>query len=328
MPNIVITGASAGVGRALARRFAQEGYDVGLIARDRDRLNRAAAEIEALGRIAVPCPADVADAEAVRLAAEEFESELGPVDVWVNSAMVTLLAPVWNTTPEEFFRVTEVSYLGTVHGTCQALALMRPRDRGLILQVGSALAYRSIPLQSAYCAAKSAVVGFTDSLRSELMHEGSGIQLTVVHLPAVNTPQFDWARNKMGWRSQPVPPIFDPDRVAEQIVRAVRNPAREYWLGIPAAKAILSYELAPWLGDHLLSRKGYRDQLSSEVDDADRADNLFRTVPGAFSAHGRFSDRSTSRPPLLISPGMRRGAALFVTIATLLVAFALGAILF
>jgi len=203
---------------------------------------------------------------------------------------------------------------------------MRCRDRGVIIQIGSALAYRSIPLQSAYCAAKSAVVGFTDSLRSELLHDGSNIQLTVVHLPAVNTPQFDWARNKMGRRPQPVPPIFDPERIAEQVVRAARQPAREYWLGFPAVKAILSYELAPWLGDRLLSRQGYDGQLTDEAEAPGRADNLFDAVPGAFSAHGRFADRSTDRRPLLVSPALRQGAALATVIVTLAAAFVLGAL--
>ena len=328
MSNVVITGASAGVGRVLARGFAQEGYDVGLIARDSGRLDATAAEIEGMSRRALALPADVADAQAITQAAERFEAEIGPIDIWVNCAMVTVLAPVTETTPEEFSRVTEVTYLGTVHGTRTALALMRPRDRGLILQVGSALAYRSIPLQSAYCAAKSAVVGFTDSLRSELIHDGSNVQLTVVHLPAVNTPQFDWARNKMGRRPQPVPPIFDPEKVAEQIVRAARHPAREYWLGFPAAKAILSYELAPWLGDRLLSKQGYDGQLTAEAEDPGRADNLFDAVPGAYSARGRFTDRSTSRLPLLISPAMRQGVALLAVCGALAATFALGAFLF
>jgi short-subunit dehydrogenase len=328
VPNVVITGASAGVGRALARRFAQEGYDVGLIARSAARLQEAAAEVENHARRALVLPADVADARAIEDAAERFEAEVGPIDIWVNCAMATVLAPVAETSAEEFARVTEVTYLGTVHGTRTALGRMRHRDRGLIIQIGSALAYRSIPLQSAYCAAKSAVVGFTDSLRSELLHDGSNIELTVVHLPAVNTPQFDWARNKMERRPQPVPPIFDPDRIAEQVVRAARQPAREYWLGFPAVKAILSYELAPWLGDRLLSRQGYEGQLTEEAEDPTRADNLFDPVPGAFSAHGRFADRSTERRPILVSPALRQGAALATVLVMLAAAFVLGALLF
>ena len=224
---VAITGASAGVGRAAAIEFARHGCDVALIARNRERLDEAAAELRALGVRAIPIVADVADFAALEAAAAQAEHELGPIDVWVNNAMATIFAPVDRITPEEFRRATEVTYLGQVHGTMIALSRMRPRNRGTIVNIGSALAYRAIPLQSAYCGAKYAVRGFTDSLRSELLHDRVNIHLTMVHLPAVNTPQFDWALNKMRHRAQPVPPIFQPEVPARAIVfAALPSPSR------------------------------------------------------------------------------------------------------
>lgn len=297
MTVVVITGASAGVGRAVARRFAGRGVCVGLIARDVERLEAAADEVRERGGEALVLPLDVADADAVEAAAARVEETFGAIDVWINVAMVTVLAPVVEMTAEEYRRVTEVTYLGCVHGTLTALRRMKPRDRGTIVQVGSALAYRSIPLQSAYCAAKHAVVGFTDSLRSELIHDRSGIALTVVQLPAVNTPQFDWARNKLPRRAQPLPPIFQPEVIADAIHYAAFHPRREYWLGIPAVKAILAQKLVPGLGDRILADEAYGGQMTDEPRQEGRPDNLFEPVAGDYGARGRFSDRATMSSP-------------------------------
>ncbi|SMF76122.1 Short-chain dehydrogenase [Tistlia consotensis] len=290
---VVITGASAGVGRATARRFAVEGARIGLIARDPERLEETAEEVRQLGGEALPCPADVADAEAVASAAGAVEERFGPIDVWVNAAMATIFGRFAEITPEEFRRATEVTYLGFVNGTRSALARMQPRDRGTILQVGSALAYRSIPLQSAYCGAKHAIVGFTDSLRSELIHGGSGIELVMVHLPGMNTPQFEWSRNKTGERPQPVPPIYQPSVAAEAIHYAVEHPRRELWLGWATLKTILGQRLAPGLLDRILADKAYDGQLTGVAERA-RPDNLFKPVRGRFGARGRFNDRARS----------------------------------
>jgi short-subunit dehydrogenase len=297
MPRVVvITGASAGVGRALAQRFARDGTSLGLIARNEDRLADAVAEVEAAGGKAIACPADVADHAAVERAAERVEAELGPIDIWINVAMATVFAPFREVAADEFRRATEVTYLGFVHGTMAALKRMQPRDRGVIVQVGSALAYRSIPLQSAYCGAKHAVIGFTDSLRSELIHEGSRVQLTVVHLPAVNTPQFDWGRNKMPKRPQPLPPIYQPEFAAEAIHHAALHPRREMLLGWPTMQAILGHKIAPGYLDRIMARKAYPGQQSDEPATGG-PDNLFSTVDGNFGAHGRFG--AMARAPRL-----------------------------
>ncbi|MGR3757550.1 MAG: SDR family oxidoreductase [Tranquillimonas sp.] len=298
MPVIMISGASAGVGRATVRRFAGPGMRIGLIARSRERLEAAAAEVRERGGEALVLPLDVADAAAVEDAAERLEAAFGPIDAWINVAMVTVLSPVAQMTPEEYRRVTDVTYLGTVHGTLAALKRMKPRDRGTIVQVGSALGYRSIPLQSAYCAAKAAVRGFTDSLRSELMHDGSGVRLTMVQLPAVNTPQFDWARNKMPHRPQPLPPIFQPEPIADAIHHAAHEARREYWLGFSAVKAIMGQKLAPGLGDRILASEAYSGQATDEPAEA-RPDNLFDPVPGDYGAHGRFDGQAASRSPAI-----------------------------
>ena len=286
---VVITGASAGIGRATAREFAARGWDVALLARNRDRLEAAAGEIQRYGVKALPIVADVADAAAVEEAAAQVERELGPIDVWVNNAMATVFAPVVKITPEEFRRATEVTYLGQVHGVMAALKRMRPRNRGTIVNVGSALAYRAIPLQSAYCGAKFAVRGFTDALRSELMHDESAVNLVMVHLPAVNTPQFEWALNRTGRRPQPVPPIFQPEVPARAIFFAATHPhRREVWVGFSTVKAILGNKLVPGLLDRYLARAGYSGQLTAEPAPADAPANLFATVAGGFAAHGRF----------------------------------------
>jgi NAD(P)-dependent dehydrogenase (short-subunit alcohol dehydrogenase family) len=292
---VVITGASAGVGRATVRRFADEGASVALIARGRERLEAAAREVEAAGGRALALPLDVADADAVEKAADEAEEELGPIDVWVNNAMVTVYAPVAQLSPDEFRRVTEVTYLGSVWGTMAALGRMLPRDRGTIVQVGSALAYRGIPLQSAYCGAKHALEGFYDSLRTELMHDGSNVRLTVVQLPALNTPQFSWGRTKMPREPQPVPPIFQPEVAAEAVVWAAQNPRRELYVGWPTVKTIVGNKLVPGLGDRYLARTGYEAQQIEEPVRPDRPDNLFEPVPGDFAAHGPFDDRAKPR---------------------------------
>ncbi|WP_046868496.1 SDR family oxidoreductase [Microvirga massiliensis] len=291
-PVVVVTGASAGVGRATAIAFAQQGYDVALIARGHERLGSAGRAVERAGGRALMLPADVADAEAVFAAADRVAHEWGGIDVWVNDAMATVFAPVHRTAPDEFKRVTEVTYLGQVHGTLAALKHMRPRDHGTIVQVGSALSYRSIPLQSAYCGAKFAVRGFTDSLRSELIHQGSRIRLTMVQLPAVNTPQFDWARSRMPRRLQPVPPIHQPEAIAAAIVRAAEEAPRELWIGWPSVRAIVGTMIAPGLLDRLAARAAWEGQMTDEPADASEPGNLFEAVPGDPGSHGRFDARS------------------------------------
>jgi NAD(P)-dependent dehydrogenase (short-subunit alcohol dehydrogenase family) len=292
---VVITGASAGVGRATARRFAEEGDAVALIARGKERLEAAAREVEALGGRALTLPLDVAEPAALEAAAEQVEAELGPIDVWVNNAMAAVYAPVTRLTPEEFRRVNEVTFLGSVWGTMAALRRMSARDRGTIVQVGSALAYRGIPLQSAYCAAKHALEGFLDSLRTELLHDGSNVRVTAVELPALNTPQFSWGRTKMQRQPQPVPPIFQPEVAADAIVWAVDNPRRELYVGWPTVQAIVGNKIAPGLADRYLARTGYDSQQIDEPVPLDRADNLFEPVPGDFAAHGRFDDCAKPR---------------------------------
>jgi NAD(P)-dependent dehydrogenase (short-subunit alcohol dehydrogenase family) len=244
-PVVVITGASAGVGRALSRAYAARGARIGLIARGRDGLDATRREIELLGSQAVVCVADVADAEQVEAAARAIEQTFGPPDIWINNAMASVLSPVQEMTAAEFRRVTEVTYLGVVHGTLAALRRMLPRDHGSIVQVGSALAYRGIPLQSAYCAAKHAVQGFCDSLRAELLHDGSRVTLTMVQLPALNTPQFGWVKSRLPNRAQPVPPIFQPEVAADAIVWAADSGRREVWVGLPTVKAIVGDRVAP-----------------------------------------------------------------------------------
>jgi NAD(P)-dependent dehydrogenase (short-subunit alcohol dehydrogenase family) len=291
---VVVTGASAGIGRAVALAFADHGASVALLARNAMRLRTACDEIRSRGGVALDVPVDVADADGIEAAAERIERTLGPIDVWVNNAMVTMFAPFGDITAEEFRRVTEVTYLGVVHGTMAALRRMRARDRGVIVQVGSALAYRSIPLQSAYCGAKAGVRGFTDALRSELIHERSHVRLTMVQLSAFNTPQFDWARSRLPRRLQPVPPIFQPELAAHAIVRAARDMPRERWVGWPAVKTILLQRIAPALGDRLAAARAFDAQETAEPADA-RPDNLFTSVDGTQGAHGRFDARAKPR---------------------------------
>jgi len=293
---VAITGASAGVGRATAREFAKRGWDVAVLARNAARLEATAEEIRQHGVRALPIPVDVADFSALDAAATRVESELGPIDIWINNAMATVFAPVRKITADEFRRGTEVTYLGQVHGTMAALARMRPRDRGTIVNIGSALAYRAIPLQSVYCGAKYAVRGFTDALRSELLHEGSAIKLVMVQLPAVNTPQFDWALNKMGRRSRPVPPVYQPEAAARAIVFAATHPSRrEVWFGPSTMEAILANRVVPGVLDRYLATAGYEGQLTDEPLPADAPVNLFTSVDGDFAAHGRFDKEARSR---------------------------------
>ncbi len=306
---VVVTGASAGVGRAVAQEFARGGSAVGLIARGREGLEGAAREVEQLGGRALVLPCDVADAASVDAASARAERELGPIDVWVNNAMASVFAKVVETTPEEYRRVTEVTYLGYVHGTLAALRHMRPRNRGVVVQVGSALAYRSIPLQSAYCAAKHAVVGFTDSLRSELIRERSGVRVTAVHLPAINTPQFSWVRTRLPGEPQPVPPIFQPEVAARAIVAASDGRRREVLLAAPTMKAVWGQKFIPgWLDRHL-SRMAWEGQQLPHPVDPGRRDNLFEPVPEDRGAHGSFDARAKTFSPLGIAQ-RHRGALL------------------
>ncbi|HEY9284656.1 MAG TPA: SDR family oxidoreductase, partial [Pyrinomonadaceae bacterium] len=248
---------------------------------------------------ALALPTDVSDADAVERAAEAVEREFGPVDVWVNNAMVSVFSPVREMRPEEYKRVTEVTYLGYVYGTLAALKRMLPRDRGVVVQVGSALAYRGIPLQSAYCAAKHAVQGFNDSLRSELIHDGSRVRVTMVQLPAMNTPQFSWVKSRLPNEPQPVPPIYQPEVGAEAIVFAARNPRREMYVGYPTVEAIVGDKIAPGLADRYLARNGYDAQQTSEPVGRDRRDNLWGPVPGDHGARGSFDDRAAASSPQL-----------------------------
>ncbi|HZP05254.1 MAG TPA: SDR family oxidoreductase [Terracidiphilus sp.] len=290
---VVITGASAGVGRATAREFARHGASVGLIARGEDGLEGARRDVEELGGKALVLPVDVADAAQVEAAAERVERELGPIDIWVNNAMTSVFAPIKEMTPEEFHRVTEVTYLGCVYGSLAALKRMLPRDHGTIVHVGSALAYRSIPLQAAYCASKHAVLGFFASLRTELLHDGSHVYTTMVQMPALNTPQFGWVRSKLPRKAQPVPPIFQPEVAARAIYFAAHHPRRrEYFVGGSTVKAIFGNKLAPSFADHLLARNGYESQQYDGSEDPNRPDNLFHPVAGDHGAHGTFGDRA------------------------------------
>ena len=285
---VVVTGGSAGVGRATVRAFADRGYDVAVLARGTDGLEAAVREVEAAGRRGLAIPVDIADAETVEQAAQRTEDELGPIDVWVNNAMVTIFARLQDIEPEEFRRATEVTYLGTVWGTMSALRRMRPRDRGTIVQVGSALAYRGIPLQSPYCGAKHAIQGFVDSIRTELLNENSRVHVTMVQMPALNTPQFSWCRSRMGKESQPVPPIFQPEVAAEAIVWSAEHRKRELWVGVPTVKAIVANRISALAVDHYLGRKGVQSQLLDEPLPPGRKDNLFEPVPGDHGAHGAF----------------------------------------
>jgi short-subunit dehydrogenase len=308
---VTITGASAGVGRAAACAFARRGASIGLIARGAAGLAAARRDVESAGGRAVVVVADVADADAVEAAAAEIERQLGPIDVWVNNAMTSVFSPVKEMTAEEFRRVTEVTYLGVVHGTLAALRRMLPRNRGSIVQVGSALAYRGIPLQAAYCAAKHAIQGFCDSLRSELLHDGSAVRVTMVQLPALNTPQFEWVKSRMSRRPQPVPPIYQPEVAADAIVWASEHGRREVYVGLPTQAAVVGNKLLPAVGDWYLARTGYTSQQTDEPADPARPFNLWQPVDDVhdFGAHGRFGSRARSSSLQLWATEHRSGLA-------------------
>lgn len=292
---VVITGASAGVGRATARAFARQRANIGLIARGKDALVATKREFEELGGRALVLPLDVADWEAVNRAASVVEEELGPIDVWINNAMASVFSPFMEITPEEFRRVTEVTYLGYVHGTMAALRRMKPRDRGVIVQVGSALAYRGIPLQSAYCGAKHAVEGFTESVRCELLHDHSRVRLTMVQLPALNTPQFSWVKSRLPRKPQPVPPIYQPEVAARAIVWAAKHPRRQLNVGMSTSVVVAGNKVAAGLGDRYLARTGYESQMTEEPADPNRLDNLWQPLPGDRGAHGDFGKSASKR---------------------------------
>jgi NAD(P)-dependent dehydrogenase (short-subunit alcohol dehydrogenase family) len=290
---VVITGASAGVGRATVREFARRGSSIALIARGTDGLEGARREVEAAGGRALVLPVDVANAADLEAAAERVESTLGPIDIWVNNAMASVFSPIKEMTPEEFKRVTEVTYLGYVYGSLAALKRMLPRNRGTIVHVGSALAYRSIPLQAAYCASKHAVLGFFASLRTELLHDGSNVKTTMVQMPALNTPQFGWVKSRLPHKAQPVPPIFQPEVAARAIYYAAHHPdRREYFVGWSTVKAIFGNKLVPGFADNYLARTGYDSQQHDGPEDPNRPNNLWEPVSGDHGAHGAFDERA------------------------------------
>lgn len=294
---VVVTGAGAGLGRAIAQAFARRGAHVGLLSRDRDRLEEVRREVDALGGKGLVLPADVADAGQVEDAVAQVEEAFGPIGVWVNNAMTSVFSPFTEMTAGEFRGVTEVTYLGYVHGTMAALRPMLPRDRGTIVQVGSALAYRSIPLQSAYCGAKHTIVGFTDLIRSELLHDGGNVKLTAVHMPTLNTPQFSWVLSCLPRKPQPVPPIFQPEVGAEAVYWAAHHAPRELHVGWPTVRAIWGQKFVPGLLDHYLAHMGYEGQEYDGPADPDRPSNLREPVPGPYGAHGDFDSRASSGSP-------------------------------
>jgi NAD(P)-dependent dehydrogenase (short-subunit alcohol dehydrogenase family) len=297
---VVVTGSSGGVGRAIAHAFGKRGAHVALLARGDQGLEDARREVEELGGKALVVPTDVADSEQVEAAAEKVESILGPIDIWVNDAMATVFAKVVDVTPQEFKRATEVTYLGTVHGTMAALKRMIPRDQGMIVQVGSALSYRGIPLQAAYCGSKFAIRGFTDSLRTELRHDKSKVRITMVQLPGVNTTQFNWCRSKLPDHPQPVPPIYQPEIPAEAVYWAAHHRRRELWVGYSTVEAIVGTKLSGLAGDIYLARTGFSGQQVKNMPvPRDRPDNLFEPVPEKAATHGIFDDQAKTRSPQL-----------------------------
>lgn len=317
---VMITGAGAGIGRAAAEAFARRGAQIGLLARSPERLEAARRQVAQLGGRGLILVADVADANAVEMAAERLENEFGAIDIWINNAMASVFSPIIEMKPEEFRRVTEVTYLGYVWGTMAALRRMRPRNHGVIVQVGSALAYRGIPLQSAYCAAKHAVEGFTDSLRCELIHDKKDIHVCIVEMPAVNTPQFGWVKSRLPNKAQPVPPIFQPEVAADAIVFAATHRRREMYVGFPTVEAIVGNKLAPGLLDHYLARTGFKSQQTDEPRDAHQQDNLWAPVSGNFGAHGTFDDRAKKHSIQLWLSKNRLGILAAITVLATVIA--------
>lgn len=314
-----MTGATSGIGRAIARRFAQDGAHIGLIARGREPLENAKKEIEDAGGRALVLPTDIADSDAVESAARAVEEAFGPIDIWVNNAMTTVFAPFKDVEPDEFRRATEVTYLGTVWGTRAALNRMLPRDRGSIVIVGSALAYRGIPLQAPYCGAKHGVKGFFESLRTELRHDGSHVHLSMVQLPGVNTPQFEHGRSKMPKVPQPMPPYYQPEVAADAIHWAAHHKRRELYVGFPTVKTIVGNKVAPWLVERVLAKQGYKGQQSDKPADPNRPDNLFSPPPGDQGAHGPYDAKargSSVQTQIAKNRGALAGAAAAVFVLT------------
>lgn len=296
---VVITGASAGVGRATAWEFAKKGAHIALLARGYEALEATKMEVEEFGGKAITYALDVADADQIEKAASFIEEQLGPIDIWVNNAMTSVFSPIKEMTAEEFKRVTDVTYLGQVHGTLAALKRMLPRDSGRIIFVGSALAYRGIPLQSAYCASKHAVEGFYDSLRTELMHDKSKVKISMVQLPALNTTQFGWVKSRLPNKPKPLGDIFEPEIAAKAIVYAAKHNRREIYVGFPTVKAIVGNKISPGYADFVLSRKGYKGQQTDEPEEPNRINNLWEPVPGPHSAYGPFHDKAKKFSPQL-----------------------------
>jgi short-subunit dehydrogenase len=304
---VVVTGASGGIGRAIAHAFAKRGARLGLVARARESLEATAAEVHALGGQALPVPADVADPDQVEAAAAAVEERFGPIEVWVNDAMATVFARFADTDASEYKRATEVTYLGTVYGTMAALRRMTERDAGVIVQVGSALSYRAIPLQAAYCGAKFAIRGFTDSIRTELLADRSGVRITMVQLPGVNSTQFNWCRSKLPKHPQPVPPIYQPEVAAEAVLWAARHRRRELWVGYSTVQAIVGNKLAPWLADRYLARTAIDGQQVADMPaDPERPDNLYDPLPAKAATHGMFDAQAGGRSPQLWAATHRR----------------------
>ena len=302
----MVTGATSGIGRAIARRFAQDGASIALISRGREALDHTKAEIERAGGRALVLPTDLADWDGVKSAAAAVEEAFGPIDIWINNAMATIFAPFKDVEPDEFKRSTEVTYLGTVWGTKAALEKMLPRDRGTIVIVGSALAYRGIPLQSAYCGAKHGVKGFFESLRTELRHDKSNVHVTMVQLPGVNTPQFEHGRSKMPMVPQPMPPYYEPEVCADAVHWAAHNKRRELYVGAPTVKTIVGNKVAPWLVERVLAKQGISGQQSDKPADPNRPDNLFTPPPGDPGAHGPY-DKKARTSSIQTQLAKRRG---------------------
>jgi NAD(P)-dependent dehydrogenase (short-subunit alcohol dehydrogenase family) len=303
---VVITGASNGIGRATVRRFAGPGVDIALVARGDDGLRAAREEVERAGGRALVVPTDVADAESVDAAATAAEEAFGPIDIWINNAMATVFAYLWDVSPEEFRRANEVTYFGSIWGMQAALKRMRPRDRGTIVQVGSALAFRGVPLQAPYCGAKHGIQGVFESLRTELRHTGSKVHLTSVHLPGVNTPQFEHARDKLDRVSMPVAPIYQPEVATDAIHWAAHHRRREIYVGVPTVYTIWGNKLAPWLAERYLAATAVKGQLSDRPKSPERPDNLFSPVPGDPGAHGPYDEKAHGRSIQLWATKHRR----------------------